>query len=201
MKKKFLIVLASGLFMFGFIGMVNATVLTFEDTDYSNAGGSTYAAFQGTYGGFGWTSQFGVFYGPGMNSGYDAGTVSGDYALFNMFGDGVTIIKDEVFDWNGAWFSSVRTDGGNIAVEGYSNGTRQYTGNITLTWENPAWFQADWAGIDEIRLLGCYNVDSTRFAMDDFTFNELAPVPEPATMFLFGLGLLGLSGISRRRKQ
>lgn len=29
---------------------------------------------------------------------------------------------------------------------------------------------------------------------------EVAPVPEPATMFLFGLGLLGLAGISRKRK-
>lgn len=30
---------------------------------------------------------------------------------------------------------------------------------------------------------------------------EIAPVPEPATMLLFGFGLIGLAGISRKRKR
>lgn len=34
---------------------------------------------------------------------------------------------------------------------------------------------------------------------DNVVLNEGAPVPEPATMLLFGIGLLGLAGVSRRK--
>ncbi|MDY0221513.1 MAG: PEP-CTERM sorting domain-containing protein [Desulfobacterium sp.] len=38
----------------------------------------------------------------------------------------------------------------------------------------------------------------TRIALDNVSVN---PIPEPAAMLLFGIGLLGLAGVSRRKKQ
>ncbi len=34
---------------------------------------------------------------------------------------------------------------------------------------------------------------------ETITFAAVAPVPEPATMLLFGLGILGLAGVSRKK--
>ncbi len=194
--------LAVGLFLLCIAGLANATVLTFEDSDYAVAGGTPWTGgFQSVYGGLNWSSQFGIYYGPGMNANYQAGVVSDHYALFNEFGDAVEITIDSgSFDWNGAWFSSARTSG-SINVSGYFNGTEIHTGTIGLAGLSSTWFQADWAGVDRIRFHGSYNVDGRRFQMDNFTINESMPTPEPATMLLFGAGLVVLAGIKTRGKK
>jgi len=44
-----------------------------------------------------------------------------------------------------------------------------------------------------------YN-NSSAAVIGSFQLVEIAPVPEPATMLLFGLGLLGLAGVNRRKQ-
>jgi len=184
--------------MLGVVGMASATTLNFEDSVYGNSGGTDYAYFQNNYGGLTWNS-FGVYYEPNV---YSRGAVSGDYALFNPYGDATSIAIDTgTFNWNGAWFTSGRTSG-SLNISGYNNGTEVYTGTVELDNPAPTWFSADWSNIDKIAF-HAYGTDSTRFLMDDFTINEPinSPVPEPATMLLFGTGLAGLVGSRIRKKK
>jgi len=200
MKKKIFTGLLASAFTFCMIGMVNATVLNFEDSMYAAGSGTNWTYFQSSYGGLEWSSEFGVYYEPNV---YQRGAVSDDYALFNTFGNSTNIaIASGTFDWNGAWFTSGRTTG-SLNISGYNNGIETYTGTIGLANPEPTWFSADWANVDKIIFHAIYNQDSTRFLMDDFTINEPinAPVPEPATMLLFGTGLVGLMGSMLRKKK
>ena len=204
MKKKFLVSLVTGLLVFGLIGMANATVLTFEDTIYAKNGSGPYdLSFGENYGGLNWSYYFGIFHAPEMiNYGYQNGTVSGEYALFNAYGATVSVTSDDQFDWNGAWFGSVRDNTtSSVRVWGFRDNVRIYEDTISFNWGNPQWFEANWSDVDEVRFIGSWNSNYTRFAMDDFTFNEAAPVPEPATMLLFGTGLVGLIAARTRKKK
>jgi hypothetical protein len=61
---------------------------------------------------------------------------------------------------------------------------------------------ADVLGIDTISI-DAQNNDNRFLAIDDFRFDapaQVAPVPEPASMLLFGTGLVG-AGVARRWRQ
>ncbi len=85
-------------------------------------------------------------------------------------------------------------------MKGFSEGVELYEEVITLSYATPILFQANWTGVDEIS----FDSESSWFTMDDFAYTQQTgapiPNPEPTTVALLGIGLVGLVGAGARRK-
>jgi hypothetical protein len=132
-------------------------------------------------------------------SGYEAGTVSHANAAYNLYGAPAAISMAEPgsFDVGGAYFTSAWLDQ-EISFEGYRNGQLLYASDVSWVLDTvaPAWVQLGWSGIDTLLI---YNSSPTPWVMDDLSVTVTAAVPEPVSLGLFGIALLGMAG-GRRRK-
>ena len=45
------------------------------------------------------------------------------------------------------------------------------------------------------------SISGEAYAIDEVYYGNTSPVPEPTTILLFGLGLLGLTGVNRKKRQ
>ncbi len=158
-----------------------------------------------TYGGLTWDNM-GVVSANAMGGGYigggyDNGTVSGDYVAFNMYANPLTV-SGSVFNFIGAYLTGAWNDGLSIDIVGRRNGADLYSQTITVDTTSATWFGFNFLGIDELIFTSYGGTNAgnggvgIHFAMDNFTYS---PVPVPAAVWLFGSGLLGLMGFSRRK--
>jgi len=74
------------------------------------------------------------------------------------------------------------------------NGTTPF--DATHNYYTQLAFDAEWPDIGDVRVINLIGSRCGRHRQDQLT---VAPVPEPATMFLLGSGLIGLAAIGRKK--
>lgn len=182
------------------VGAATATTLTFDDI---GTGGS----IPNGYGGLNWSSVHylnGTTY-PLSPSGYYNGRVSGDYVAWNgSGGDVLSNTAAGTFDFNSTYLTAAWNNGLNIQVRGYNNGILLYDQTVIVDQFGPTLFVFNYLGIDDLKFTTFGGVDAgtpgsgQQMAMDNFTFNQSAQVPEPASLLLLGTGV---AAVMRRRRK
>ena len=162
--------------------LASAAVINFEDLVGQNALPSNYAGL--TWGSdwmhYDW-AQFPYTASSGVQRVYNNSSSNTDW--FKFAGDVV---------FNGAFFAG----SGSSQFELYNDGILVHSSSIISLSSMPLFLSSGYAGlIDEVRL----NVENGSFVMDDVTFGRVTTVPEPASLVLVGLGLIGVFGALRRK--
>jgi hypothetical protein len=137
-----------------------------------------------------------------VGSNWPFGAHSGEFGILNNNG-GVGIITEANgadFTFDGLWAKwwgrppeSGGPDGLVGVLEGYNNGGLVWSVDTGLNGSYE-FYGAQAGAIDELRL-GFGN----HFLVDDISLNAPQNVPEPGTLCLLGLGLLGFSLARRKR--
>ena len=203
-KKSLAITLALS---FGFIGSAatHAAVITFDDLpniEFADVISNGYQGFDWSW--FNYIDKFAL-----PNTGFEQGVVSGKYAAYNDFAATATT-SGSPFDFNGAYLTAAWNDGLNIEVSGFVNGIGQYTKTVVVNTAQAQWFDFNFYGVDTLSFRSYggernpqLDNDGEHFILDNFTYNEprsATQVSEPSTMILFGMGIIFLGLLTKRRK-
>lgn len=167
----------------------NATVLNFDELSGTGTLGANYQGVvnfePGTWFHYDWTQSP---YNPH----------SGSQRTYQSGGDTTpswTFVAPVVFD--GAWWSGMSNASAQYQLYDLSN-VLVHTSAMILGSSTSSYLASGYSGL--VSRVVVLTPVADFIVMDDLTFHRSNDVPEPATLALFGLGLLGFAA-ARRRKQ
>lgn len=172
---------------------VNAGFVTFDDLTGDGA-------LISGYGGIDWKDQWSHYddvqepYNPSSGTQRIYNALLQQDAAFSFIGGPVT--------FNGAHVSGF--DAVSVRFDMYLGGVLQASSAVLSPTSTPTFLSSGYSGlVDEVRvhgteLSGIYNY----YVLDDVSFDSaVAPVPEPASLAVWGIGAFGAMFTARRRRQ
>lgn len=186
------------------VSAANATVITFDDLENEN--------IPTVYKGLLW-HNWGVDTDAADGTGFEYGLNGGHSVAFNAFGTPADIgMIAQPFNFVGARFNSAFLDNMTLTINGYDGVDLVHTATLTLSIENPIWFQADWGHITNMSFIASGGTPrpelphagpGTVLVMNNFTWDEsISPAPEPGTwgLMIIGFGATGAALRAVRRR-
>lgn len=197
-KRLSIATVGAALIALGIEGAAQAAVWTFEGMSTGNLDPISYG-----YAGLDWGDNF---YGLNTDTpdytgtGYDNGTVSGNYVAFNGIGFPATVEGASPFNLNSAYLTAAWRDDLSVTVEGLNNGSSLYSRTVSLDSTAPTLVDFDYLNIDELRFTSSQTDDVTgQFVIDNV---NITTVPESSTLSsVLVLGALGVGSLLKRKKQ
>jgi len=172
--------------------LASATVLNFDDI----VGPGGYAAVPGNYGGLDWSgaglSVFTSEQAP-FTAHSGQGRVTTDWIDGGPIASTIRFLAPTVF--NGAWFSGYGDS--SVRFDLYFGGQLVASSSALQLSETPAFLNAGWDGVVDAVVVSTGFQAS--YAMDDFSFEDVAQVPEPGSLALMLAGF-GIAGAARLRR-
>lgn len=170
----------------------SATVLNFDDI----VGPDEFAAVPANYGGLDWSAaglSVMTSDSPPFTAHSGQGRVTTDWIDGGPIASTIRFLTPTIF--NGAWFSGYSDS--SVRFDLYFGGQLVASSAALQLSEAPAFLDAGWASAIDMVVVSTGFQGS--YVMDDFSFEDVAEVPEPGSLALVLAGF-GLAGAMRLRR-